>query len=465
MERRAADAVFALLLLAILLLTGWHAARHEHYWDWSSSGRNSLSPESTAVLDRLEDPLRITVYAPVDHQVSRGVEQLLARYRKHPATLVVDYVDPQRYPELARQADVELIGQMVIEYRGLRETQFVISESALTNAIARLTRPETPWIGVLEGHGERAISGAAGPDLGRFAQLLHQRGFQLLPLDLARAPAIPTNLDLLLLSMPSIALFPGEVEALVDYVDSGGSLIWLMDPPRRDGDLLGLEPLAEHLGIRALPGQIVDAAASEHGLESPTSAIVDDWSAHPLSQGLSRAAIFPGSVALAVEPGPGWRLATTLTTGELSWNETGPVRGEIDPDAGAGEQRGPLALAIALDRPAPDADSDAIGSNPKPVPRSSREPTEQQRVIVTGDGDFLSNAHLANGINQALGLRMTRWLAGREDLVSVPSPISDRDALTLSPVRGWAIVGLGLVGFPVLLAGIGIAIRWQRGRA
>ena len=478
LQRLAADSLFALLLLSILLLAGWHTARHEHYWDWTSSGRNSLSSESIAVLGALEEPLHITVFAAPEHRVGRAAEQLLARYRQQRPDLLVDYADPQRFPEQARDANVQLIGQLVVDYQGRREMLSVLSESALTNAIARLTKPEAPWVAVLEGHGERAISGGAGPNLGRFAQLLHQRGYRLLPLDLARAPAIPTNVDLLLLSMPSIALFPGEAEALLDYVQAGGNLLWLMDPTTPDDGLLGLESLAEQLGVRPLPGQIVDAAASEQGLDSPTFAIVEHWPEHPLGRGLTRAAIFPGSLAFSDLIAPDWQLATTLATGELSWNETGPVRGEIARDEGAGERPGPLALALVLTRPAPatatlaaapaSASAPQPGPGPEPAPISEPDarpiPEPRQRIIIVGDGDFLSNAHLGNGINEALALRMVRWLAGREDLVSVPDPISDTDSLILAPVRGWAIVGGGLFALPALLAALGIAIRWQRGR-
>ena len=329
LQRQAADSLFGLLLIAILLLAGWHTARHEYYWDWTSSGRNSLSRESVAVLAALSQPLHITVYAPADHRIGRGVEALLARYRQQDSDLSIEYVDPQRFPERARAANVELTGQLVVDYQGNREMLSVLSESTLTNAIARLSTPVSPWIGVLEGHGERAISSGAGADLGRFAQLLRQRGFRLLPLDLARAPAIPANIDLLLLSMPSIALFPGEAEALVSYIDGGGNLLWLMDPvPRKDG-LLGLESVAQRLGLQPLPGQIVDAAASGQGLDSPSFAVVERWPEHPLGQGLTQAAIFPGSLAFAPLAAPDWQIVTSLTTGESSWNETGPVRGEI----------------------------------------------------------------------------------------------------------------------------------------
>ena len=457
LQRIAADTLFGILLFTVLLLAGWLAARHDHYFDWSSTARNSLSAESIAVLDRLEAPLHIVVYAAPEHRVARAVEQLLARYRTHSDNLSVEYVDPQRFPERARDADVDLIGQLVLDYRGRRETLYSLNESAVTNAIARLTRPSSPWVAVLEGHGERAISGAAGADIGRFAQLLHQRGFRLQPLDLATVPAVPDNTDLLLITTPSIALFPGEAQALMEHVEAGGNLLWLMDPSERPDDLLGLQPLADLLGIRTLPGtghrcgRRANRAWTRRPSPSSTSG-----PEHPLSQGLERSAIFPGSVAFEATPPPGWQLETTLSSGELSWNETGPVRGEVTRDERAGEQPGPLPLALVLSRPRPGVDD---------AEQASADPAQQQRVIVVGDGDFLSNAHLANGVNQALALRLARWLTGQEDLVAVPAPISDSDALVLAPVRGWAIVGGGLIGLPALLVALGIAIRWQRGRA
>ena len=490
LQRRAADAVYALLLLALLLLAGWHAARHEIYWDWSSQGRNSLSPESVALLATLHGPLRITVYAAPDHPVSRAIEQLLIRYRGRLPDLRVDHVDPQRFPERARDADVDLIGQMVLDYRGRRETLHVLSEASLSNAIARLALDRKPWVAVLEGHGERAVDGRTDTDLGRFAQLLHQRAFRLQPLDLARAPVVPDNTDLLLVSTPAIDLFPGESEALVDYVRGGGNLLWLLDPGGDEGALRGLAPLARELGLRVLPGQVVDAAAAGLGLDAPTFAVVEDWSGHAITRDLDRAALFPGAVALELEPGAYWQLAAALRTGPVSWNETGPVRGEIRRDDDAGEQAGPLAVALILTRPGPGAADRPLGastagdagaddergiragehrSEPPDQPATGPSPEQagatEQRVIIVGDGDFLSNAHLDKGANQTLGLRTARWLTGQEDLVSVGDTVDDTDALLLSPVRGWLIAGIGLIALPLLLATAGILIRWRRGRA
>jgi hypothetical protein len=470
LQRHAADTLYALLLLALVLTAGWLIARHDHYFDWTSSGRNSLSPQSIAVLERLPvddaQPLGITIFAPREHRIGRAVEQLVARYQQQRPDLDVHWVDPQRFPERARDADVRLLGQIVLEYRGRRESLGVLSEAALSSAIARLTLARAPLVALLEGHGERALGGA-GPDLGRFAQLLRQRGFRLQPLDLAGSTRVPDNTDLLLISMPAIDLFPGEAEALVDYVAAGGHLLWLMEP----GDsatLKGLEPLAAYLGIRALPGTVVDAAAAAHGFATPVFAVVSDWPDHPLGRDLVAPAVLPGSSAFAVSAAPGWQIEATLSTGTESWNETGPIRGELTLDANAGEEAGPLAVAMVLSRPSPGAAAaqqpDALTQAPVAA-ETALAAVPQQRVIVVGDGDFASNAHLASAENRTLALRMARWLTGLEDLITPPGGRDDRDNFALSTPRAWLISVGAVVLLPALLIAAGVLLRWRRERA
>ncbi|NEX16379.1 MAG: ABC transporter [Halochromatium sp.] len=463
LNRPAADLLFLLLLILVVLLAGWLIARHDRGWDLTLSGRNSLSSESRGVLARLEEPIDIRIFAAPETKLARAIEQVLAPYRRASTLVQTQYIDPQLFPELARAADVYLQGQLVLEYQNRRLSLERLNERVLTNAIARLQLQDPPWIAVLEGHGERAIDGAAPGDLRRFSQLLMQRGLRLQPLDLAVQTQIPDNIDLLLISTPAIALFPGEELALVSYLERGGNLLWLLDPADPEAGLLGLEALQELLNIERLPGQIVDAAAGDLRLQAPTFAVVQDWPDHALTTDLSGPALFPGAVALSLAEASAWRQVTAFKTGALSWNETGPVRGEIAPDPDAGEQRGPLNVGLLLSRPL----ARAPGYDPARDPIEARQQNapRQQRIAVIGDGDFLANAHLDQGANKALALQLVRWLAHREDLIAVPPPVNDRVALVLTPLRMLMISVGSLVVLPGFLALAGLGIYWSRNRA
>ena len=441
LERPVVDGLFALLLGAVFVGVGWLSARHDHYWDWTVSRTNSLSPDSVAILKRLDAPLRATVFIDPGDPLARTIEGLLARYAQIVSRMDIKLTDPQLFPEQARDARVSIAGQVLFEYRGRRETVSEIGERSFSAAIARLSTTQAPWVAVLEGHGERRIDGEAPADLGRFGQELQDAGFLVRQLDLATVSGVPINTHLVLVSTPGIALFPGEAERLGEYLNRGGNLLWLLDP----GPLNGLEVLADQLGIGILPGTVVDARAAAFGVDTPAVAVISDYPDDPLAGGLSAPALLPGAVAFETRTAPGWTLSSYLVTGEESWNETGRIEGNVYRDEVVGEQEGPLPVALALTRP--------LGADGR-----------VQRVLVVGDGDFLSNAQIGAYGNRALGLKMLRWLSGEEGLLALPPTPDPAEGLELKPNRR-LLLGLGsLVLLPALFVTSGLLVRWIRSR-
>ena len=96
-------------------------------------------------------------------------------------------------------------------------------------------------------------------------------------------------------------------------------------------------------------------------------------------------------------------------------------------------------------------------------PRSRKPKTTEQRIIVIGDGDFLSNAYLGSGANLALALNIFNWLANDETLIDIPvrnAPDQDFELSHTSAV----LIRIGtMFGLPALLLGTGYFI-WRRRR-
>ena len=430
-----------LLVLAVILL-GWLSLRYTWQWDWTRNGGNSLSGVSVRVLQRTEGPLEIIAYAPELPSMRDKIRRFIALYQYLKPDLSLRFVDPFEFPDETRRQGISLSGELLLRYQGREERLETLDEAQLTNAILRLQQTRTRWVAGLRGHGERSLLGEANHDLGTFGEVLDEQGYQVVELDLATTPVPPDNTALLVIASPLKALLEAELHRVRDYLDSGKNLLLLVDPEHREIQ----QPLLDLFGIVQLPGTIVDANVRDLGIDNPAVALVAKYPEHPSIQGFNLISLFPQAAALRLAPDAdaGWQITPLLQTLSHSWNETGPLVGEIQRDPAANEQPGPLTIGYALSRQ-----------------RDGRE----QRVLVIGDGDFLSNSYLDNVGNQDLGLSLIRWLVEDDRMLGIPPrKVLDRE-LQLSPLAQ-GIIGLStLILLPLLFLITGGILAWRRNRA
>lgn len=442
---RLQNAAFVALVLAVVGIAAWLTQQWRYTADWTAAERNTLTPKSRAVVGLLEGPVAMTAYVGPDPVTRRSIRDLVQRYRRAGAALRLQFVNPETSPARARELGLRPGGEVILALGEREQRLRRLSEQSLTNALARLARERTRWLVFLQGHGERDPRGRANFDLGRFGQRLRARGFRLQTLSLAASPHVADNADLLVLASPRSAYLPGEMARIRQHLADGGNLLWLTEP-----DGTRLPRLAADLGVRKRPGVVVDAGARLYGADTPDFAVVSDYGDHPVTRNLDQLTLFPQAAALEHAEVAGWAHAPLLRTRRQSWSETGEITGEIAFDAGTAETSGPLTLGLAAHRAPPDA---AGGGT-----RGSG-----QRVAVIGDGDFLSNAYLGNGVNLELGIALVNWLVGDEARIRIPADHPDDAVVALSDTAV-VVIGFGyLVVLPLALAGAGMVI-WQRRR-
>jgi ABC-type uncharacterized transport system involved in gliding motility auxiliary subunit len=434
---RFQNLLFYLLLAAFVGLAGWLSDRYTLAWDWSAGARNSLSEVSQQLLERLESPLQIVSFSPENPELRRQISEIVARYQRYSDKISLEFVNPDTQPDLVRQLGIRVTGELRLTYQGRSENLRTITEETLSNTIQRLLQQREHWISILEGHGERSFSGSANHDLGRFGQELQRKGYHIQPLDLATSVDIPHNTAVLVIAGPQVEYRPDELSRIAAYVKGGGNLLWLQDP----GSLHGLKPLMEQLGLSLLPGTVVDANAATLGLESPAMALVPRYPDHPVTRDFELVTVYPHAAALEyAEAGP-WKNTPLLNTLSRSWNETGLLQGEIERNEEQGERAGPLTIGVTLEREIED---------------------RQQRILVIGDGDFLSNSFLGNSGNLDLGLNIFRWLSDDDQLLNIPARTAPDRNLQLSPTAG-AVISMGfLFMLPLLFLAAGLLIWWRR---
>lgn len=436
---RLHNAMFVALLLLVVVLVGWLGVRYNLKWDWTATGRNSLSELSKELLERVDEPVRITSYAPMDAQLRGATRELVERYQRHKPGLTLEFVDPQFAPDEVRKLGISVPGELRIELGERAEQVRQLSEQAISDALQRLMRGGERWVVYLTGHGERDLLGKANHDLGLFGLHLEQRGFTIQALDLPQAGAIPTNTKVLVLSGGEVPLLPGEAQLVRDYVETGGNLLWLTDP----GSSQAIDGLQKLLGVQFIEGVVVDPSSRVYGINDPSVTILARYPEHPITAGFRVLTVFPKTRALTVEENDEWTATSILVTNAGAWAESSELRDEIAQDDG--EPSGPLDVGWALERRIPgDAD-------------------RTQRVLVIGDGDFLSNAFLGNVGNLDLGAKLFNWLSRDDVLISIPSKMAPDVSFELSTTRS-LLLGFGnLIGTPLVLITCGLFV-WIRRR-
>lgn len=453
MRERFGTVVHAALVLAAAAAIAFLSTRYAVVADWSREHGASLGAESVTMLRTLDAPVEAVSYARRQGGLRAVVADFVERYRRVKPDLTLRFVDPDEDPGAMRAAGITVDGEMELRYKGRSERLKVLGEAEFSNALLRLSRAQERIVAFLEGEGERQPLGKANADLGQFVGALAERGLRAVPLPLANLGKVPQNTDLLVVADPQVALPAAVAAELVDYVERGGGLLWLAEPDERalqSGG--GLDELAAAFGLRVLPGTLVDGSGQAFGLGDPSFVAITQYPPHAITRDFALTTLFPQPAALARLAEARWDAQPILRSSAQSWNETGaiPKAGEsadtIRQDAAAGEIPGPLDLGFALTRVSPRPDR------------------REQRVVVIGDGDFLSNSFLGNGGNRDFGQRVFDWLLGDDAQIAVAERSVPDRALDFSPAQ---LSGLGLfflIVLPLLLAGSGALIAWRRRR-
>lgn len=435
--------LFVLLLLGVASGLGYLAMQHHIQHDVTYNASNSLEPGSVEVLSQMSGPVTITVYATEQDarlgDIRKIIRDFLLLYQRYKPDIHLVFVDPEKEAEKARAAQIRFNGEMVIEYAGRSEHLTKINEPIVTGTLLRLAHTRDQTLMYLDGHGERKLDGIANFDLGSvFGAKLKQSGFHLASLNLAVAQDVPNNVSVLVITQPQLDLMPGEVDKLLRYVDHGGNLLWLVDAE----PLHGLERLAEKLDLQLPPGIVIDPAAIEMNAPA-TWSLGANYPPHAITRNFNLTTAFPSARPLLWNENPDWQHHVLVEAAPRGWVSRNPPTGKPRFDK-QHDIPGPVVIAMALQRNI-----------------NNRE----QRIVVVGNGAFLSNSFAGNGGNVDLGMNMVNWLAGEEHLITQHlRPVKD-SKLELSAMQ-LRLISIGfLLGLPLLLAGVGVFIWRKRRRA
>lgn len=441
-QLRLQNIIFILLFCTVIGLLAWLSLQYRFEYDFTANKRNSLSPVTIKLLEKIPGEIKITSFIPDSAMQSshKYVRELVGRYQKYKKDITLEIINPDIAPDKVRQLRVTHYGETIVEYQGRNEHINQLNEKHLSNTLQRLLRQGERLVLFVSGHGERSPDGKANFSWSHFATKLHDKGFKTALLKLAENPRIE-NASAVVIASPQTDFLPGEVKLLLEYIKQGGNLLWAQEPAT---SLHGLKPLADLLGIDFYPGTIVDPTTQMLNIKDPTFSLITSYPQHAITRDFQYISIFPRAVGIVHNKDKdNWQAKPFLQTAPRSWSETGVLKGSIDYNKDS-DFVGPLTIGLAMTK------------------KNDEKNKKQQRIVILGDGDFLSNTYLGNQGNMSIGFNIMNWLSNDDDFLDIPDNSAIDRQIVISDLAG-AIFGLFfLVVLPLVLLISGILIWYRR---
>lgn len=444
---------FVVLFLLLVILLGYLASQYRYAKDITQENRNILTQGSVNVLNQMKEPVNITVFATKDDasggdNFRKGMIDFVARYQRAKKNVNLKFINPSEEPKLAQDAGIKNDGEVVVEYqKRVEHITPPIAEQEMTNLLVRLSRTNQQAVMYLDGHGERNLIGVKNFDIGEFGKQLEAKGFKFANPDLTIAQSVPSNGAMLVIASPQVDVSEVEAKKIKAYLEAGGNLFWLLD----DNNLHGLQEVADYLGLQVSPGIAMDMASAQYGADARVS-FASLYGEHAITNNFMLRTLFPEAheVTARGNDDNGWKVSNLVEVAPNGWLSSDKLVKNVKPVFNEKkDKRGPINIGVALER--------TYGK-------------KGQRVVVMGNGNFLSNTFITNGGNLDLGVNMVNWLAGDDKLITIqPMPLKDINVTIPDTDSGRIIAWTVFHGFqyfiPLAMMIAGFFLWWKRRKA
>jgi ABC-type uncharacterized transport system involved in gliding motility auxiliary subunit len=438
---------YILLALGIIAVANTLADRYNKTYDSTSNKRYSLSEQTVKIVKGLKEPATIT-YFDQSSRFGRAKDQL-DLYANLSPKVHVDYVDPDKKPEVARAAGVKSYGTAVVQIGARKEEAKSLTEEGITGAFIRDLKSTTRTICFVEGSGEHAIEDSDRSGYSRFKDLLATESYETKSINLLTKAEVPAECTVVVVAGPDSDYPQPEADALQKYVENGGRALFLLDPPLKMGraeiaDNEALTKVLGNWGVTPAKNLILDnnPIGQLVGL-GPQVALVTSYDSHAIVNDMKRRVTgFPLARSLDTKNGDKTTVEKLFSSSDTSMATTKLNSSRIDSNDPK-NTRGPMTIAAA-------------GTY------STGKENSQGRFVVVGSSSWAANSFITFNGNRDLALNTINWLASDEDLISIrPKDREDRRiTLTQAQFRLLRITSQALLPLLVILGGV--SVWWRR---
>lgn len=438
-----------LMVLGIVVAVNYISSLRGYRIDFTQNKIYSLSPQTVKIIESIKHPVTITAFYRPDSWNYEDVRILLDQYKElGRGKIKLRFVDPDRNPGLARTYGITTPGTTFFECQDRGEETTGSEEQDLTSALLKVISAERKRVYFLEGHGERDPESHEELGYSHAKEALERERFTVEKLNLLIQRTIPEVCDVLIISGPEKPPLKEEVEEIRKYLDRGGRLLIMVEPPPAPG----FQDLLEDYGVEVHEDVVLDPEAFlARGFfaEISTPVIAEDrikW--HEITrpfQARRVALFFPTVRSFKKEESlpSGVTVDSLLETTDQSWGETNLREPRFDEGV---DPKGPLTIAVAIEKEA----------------KGGKEEERRTRIVVVGDADFSSNQFFRGTYNADFFMNAVHWLAEEEALVSIRPKEPERRELTMDIRARRLMVLITVFILPGLCLILGAFMWWRR---
>jgi len=479
------------------------------YYDTTSTKKNTLTQNSQDVMSKLDGGMTMTTYCNIlDNNFYNGSPKKVnydtdrfSKYLRFKPEMKMEYVyyydrvnDPSLYAHYPNMTEKEIV-QKICKVRGYDFDMFLSPEeikkivdlepennvfvrqivrengqktflrlyndnekhpreTEITAALKRFV-VKAPKVGFLTGHGERDIERSRDKDYSAFvnnrafrSSLINQ-GFDGVYLSLTDSTSIPNDIDIIVIADIRNSFTEYELAKIDKYIARGGNLIVFSDINRQEV----ANSLLSRFGVSLMPGILVQPKKDlvpniiAGNICKETENISNKmYHLHRYNYKIA----MPGSAGLKYSEDHGFNVTPIIETNPKgSWAELETTNFMDDPismNTNIGEIEGALPVALALNRMVADKD---------------------QRILIFGDSDFISNEELSRKRNKIKAgnfsfiAGMFQWLSYNEYPVNTSRVRSSDDKVYFQ--RSWmGILSFFLLGLIPASIGLSGTLLWYR---
>lgn len=443
----AYTAVYFVVVFAALVTANVLADRYDKSYDSTSNKRYSLSDQTIKIVKGLKQDATITYFDQSGR--FQSAKDQLDQYANLSHKVHVVYVDPDKKPQLAREAGIKNYGTAVVQIGMNKQEAKSLTEEGITGAFIRDLKNTTRTVCFVTGNGEHQIDDSGRSGYSRLKELLGKDEYTAKSISLLQKAEVPAECTVLVVAGPNSDYQQPQVDAMKKYVEDGGRALFLLDPPLKIGrseiaDNDALASLLQSWGVTLDKDLILDLnpIGQLAGL-GPQVALVTNYETHPIVREMKGSATgFPLSRSLEAKSAPKTSVEKLFGSSETSLATDKLNSPSVDPNDPK-NRKGPLTIAAA-------------GTY------STGKENSQGRFVVIGSSDWAANSFLGFNGNRDLALNTLNWLSSDEDLISIrPKEPEDRRITMTRSQMNWVRTVSQFV-LPLIVIFGGVSVWWRR---